>query len=86
MVSGLGTNLFSVTAAMLKGVATLFHPTNPRLEKDGVVISIQQLAVDETTGKVMYSIKVKLGGGTGDHLVLGDNLDGLALKTESANL
>ena len=37
VVPGLGTNLFSVTAAMLKGVATLFHPTNPRLEKDGVV-------------------------------------------------
>ena len=64
----------------------MFHPTNPRLEKDGVVISIQQLAVDETTGKVMYSIKVKLGCGAGDHLVLGDNPDGLALKAESANL
>ena len=61
MVPGLGTNLFSVTAAMLKGVATLFHPTNPRLEKDGVVVPMQQLGVDDTTGKVMYSIKVKLG-------------------------
>ena len=58
MVPGLGTNLFSVTAAMLKG---LFHPTNPRLEKDGVVVPMQQLGVDDTTGKVMYSIKVKLG-------------------------
>ena len=34
----------------------------------------------------MYSIKVKLGGGAGDQMVLGDNPDGLALKAESANL
>ena len=86
MVQGLGTNLFSVTAAMLKGLATLFHPTNPRLEKDGVVVPMQQLGVDDTTGKVMYSIKVKLGGGAGDQMVLGDNPDGLALKAEYAKL
>ena len=86
MVPGLGTNLFSVTAAMLKGVATLFHPTNPRLENDGVVVPMQQLGVDDTTGKVMYSIRVKLGGGSGDQMVLGDNPDGLALNAESANL
>ena len=83
MVPGLGTNLFSVTAAMLKG---LFHPTNPRLEKDGVVVPMQQLGVDDTTGNVMYYIKVKLGDGAGDQMVLGDNPDGLALKAESANL
>ena len=47
---------------------------------------MQQLGVDDTTGKVMYSIKVKLGGGAGDQMVLGDNPDGLALKAESANL
>ena len=82
-VPGLGSNLFSVTAAMLKWVATLFHPTDPRLEKDGVVAPILQLGVDDTTGKVMYSIKVKLGSGAGDQMVLGDNPDGLA---ESANL
>ena len=57
VVPGLGTNLFSVTAAMLKG---LFHPTNPRLEKDGVVVPMQQLGVDDTTGNVMYYIKVCL--------------------------
>ena len=61
VLPGLDTNLFSVTAAMLKGVATLFHPTNPRMEKDGVVVPMQQLGVDDTTGKVMYSINVKLG-------------------------
>ena len=33
VVPGLGTNLFSVTTAMLKGLATLFHPASPRLEK-----------------------------------------------------
>ena len=47
-VPGLGTNLFYVTADMLKGLATLFHPTNPRLEKDGVVVPMQQLGVDRS--------------------------------------
>ena len=32
LVPDLGTNPSSVTAAMQKGVATLFHPANPRLE------------------------------------------------------
>ncbi|CAB1110628.1 unnamed protein product [Ectocarpus sp. CCAP 1310/34] len=41
LVSGLGTNLFSVTLAMLKGVATLFHPDNPRLESGDVVFPMQ---------------------------------------------
>ena len=86
VVPGRGTKLFSVTAAMLKGLATLFHPTNPRVDKDGVVVPMQQLGVDDTAGKVMYSIKVKLGDGAGGQMVLGDNPDGLALKAESANL
>ena len=55
-----------MTTAMLKGLTTLCHPTNPRLQKDGVVVPMQQLGVDDTTSKVMYSIKVKLGGGAGD--------------------
>ena len=38
VVPGLGTNLFSVTAAMLKRVEKLFHPTNPKLEEDGVCL------------------------------------------------
>ena len=58
VVPGLGTNLFSVTAAMLKGVATLFHPTNPRLEKDGVVVPMQQLRVDDDRqGHVLHQGK-----------------------------
>lgn len=30
VLPGLGTNLFSVTSAMLKGVATVFYSDNPR--------------------------------------------------------
>ena len=41
LVPDLGTNLFSVTAAMQKGVATVFHPANPRLEWGDVVIPMQ---------------------------------------------
>ena len=51
----------------------MFQPTNPRLEKDGVVVPMQEQGVDDTTGKVMYSIKVKLGDGDGDQMVLGGN-------------
>ena len=40
MVPELVTNLFSVTAAMQKEVATLFHPPNPRLESGDMVIQI----------------------------------------------
>ena len=69
VVPGLGTNLFSVTSSMLKGVATLVHPATPRLKKDGVVVPMQQLGVDDTTDKVMYSIKVKLRGGAGDQML-----------------
>ena len=75
-----------MTVAMLKVLATLFHPTNPKLEEDGVVIPMQQPGMDDTTAQVMYPIKVKLGGGAGDQMILGDNPDGLALKAESANL
>ena len=35
VVSGLGINLFFVTTAVQRGVTSLFHPTNPRLEKRG---------------------------------------------------
>ena len=34
LVPGLGTNLFSVTSAMQKGVASLFNADNPRLESE----------------------------------------------------
>ncbi|CAB1109507.1 unnamed protein product [Ectocarpus sp. CCAP 1310/34] len=86
LVPGLGTNLFSVTLAMLKGVATLFHPDNPRLESRDVVFPMQTLGLDATTGKRIYSIEVKLGGEPGGPTVLGDAPDALALKVESADL
>ncbi|CAB1104785.1 unnamed protein product [Ectocarpus sp. CCAP 1310/34] len=86
LVPGLGTNLFSVTLAMLKGMATLFHPDNPRLESRDVVFPMQTLGVDATTGKRIYSIEVKLGGEPEGPTILGDAPDALALKVESADL
>ena len=86
LVPDLGTNLFSVTAAMQKGVTTLFHPTNPGLESGNVVIPMQTCGVDDTTEKPMCSIEVILRGGAGGHMVLGRAADGLALKSESAEL
>ena len=86
LVPDLGTNLFSVTTAMQKGVATLFHPANARLESGDVVIPMQTCGVDDATGKLMCSIEVKLGGGAGGQVVLGQAPGGLALKSESAEL
>ena len=58
VVPGLGTNLFSETATMLKGLTTLFQPTNPRLEKNGVVVPMQQLRVDDDRqGHVLHQGK-----------------------------
>ena len=86
LVPALGPNLFPVTAGMQKGVATLFHPANPRLEAGDVVIPMQTCGVDDATGNPMCSIKVKLGGGAGGQMVLGRAPDGLALTSESAEL
>ena len=48
LVPDLGANLFSVTAAKQKGVATLFHPAaNPKLESGDVVIPTQTCGVDD---------------------------------------
>ncbi|CAB1113505.1 unnamed protein product [Ectocarpus sp. CCAP 1310/34] len=82
LVPGLGTNLFSVTLAMLNGVATLFHPDNPRLESGDVVFPMQTLGVDTTTGKCIYSIEVKLRGEPRGRTVLEDAPDALAWKVE----
>ena len=84
LVPDLGTNLFSVTAVMQKGVATLLHPANPRLESGDVVIPMQTCGVDDATGKLMFFIEVKLGGGAGGQMVLGRAPGGLALKSESS--
>ena len=85
-VPELGTSLFSVTAAVQKGVGTLFHPANSRLESGDVVIPMQTCGVNDATGKLMCSIEVKLGGGAGGQMVLGRAPDGLALTSESAEL
>eukprot|EP00752_Nemacystus_decipiens_P015081 g13435.t1 len=82
LVPGLGTNLFSVTAAMLNGVASLFYPTCPRLESEGLVIPMQSHGVDGSTGKLVCSIQVRLRAGTADL----NAPAGLALKVESASL
>ena len=76
VVPGMGANLFSVTEAMRKGVATIFHPDKPRLEVDDIVLPMNLLGADERTGKLLCSIKVELGGVTG----------GFALRAESADL
>ena len=86
LVPGLGTNLFSVSEAMLKGVATIFHPENPRLESEKVKVPMQNLGVAAATGKLMYTIRLKLGGGTGGQQVPGCAPAGLALRTETADL
>ena len=86
LVPDLGTNLFSVTAAMQKGVATLIDPANLRLESGDVVSRMQACRVDDATVKIICSIEVKLGGGAGGQMVLERAPDGLALKSESAKL
>ena len=71
---------------MQKGVATLFHPANPRLESGDVVIPMQTCGVDDATGKLMCSIEVRLGVGAGGQIVLGRAPKGLVFKSESAEL
>ena len=86
LVPDLGTNLFSAAAPMQKRVVTLFHPANPRLESGDVVFPMQTCGVDDATGTLMCSIEVKLGGGAGGQMALERAPDGLALKSESAEL
>ena len=66
LVPGLGTNLFSVTSAMQKGVASLFYPENPRLESESenVVIPMESHGED-ASGKLVCSIEVRLAGALG---------------------
>jgi len=47
---------------------------------------MQTLGVDDTTGKVMYSIEMKLGGGAGGHMDLGNVPDGREFEATSADL
>ena len=57
VVPGMGANLFSVTEAMRKGDATIFHPDKPRLEVEDIVLPMNMLGADERTGKLLCSIK-----------------------------
>ena len=63
VVPGMGSNLFSVTTAMQKRIATLFHPDKPRLEYDDVVHPMSVLGTDEATGRLLCSFDLELGGG-----------------------
>ena len=65
VVPGMCANLFSVTEAMRKGIATIFLPEKPRLEVDDIVLPMNLLGADERTGKLLCSIIVELGGVTG---------------------
>ena len=85
LVPGLGTNLFSVTAALSNGVASLFYPENPRLESGDVLVPMKIRGADDT-GKITCSITVKLGAGDGGRQNLGKAPDGLALRKETASL
>ena len=85
LVPGLGTNLFSVTAALSNEVASLFCPDNPRLESGDVIVPMNIRGVDDT-GKITCSITVKLGAEDGGRQTLGEAPDGLALRVETGSL
>ena len=71
---------------MQKGVATLFHSDNLRLELGNEIILIKLCVVDEATGKQMCSIEVELAVRAVGQMVRSRAFDGLALKSESAEL
>ena len=77
LVPDLGTNLFSVTAAMQKGVTTVFLPVKPRLKSGDVCVPMQTCGVDDGTGKLMCSIEIKLGGAPGARWSSGEPLAAL---------
>ena len=76
VVRGMGSDLFSVTTTMQKGITTLFHPDKPRLEYDDVVLPMNVLGIDEAMGRLLCSFDLELGGG----------YSGLELRAESADL
>ena len=76
LVPGLGTNPFSVTAALSNGAASLFYPDNPRLESGDVVVRMKIRGVDDT-GKITFSTTVKLGAGNGGRQISGKLLTDL---------
>ena len=84
LIPGLETNLFSVTAAVSNGVASLFYPENLRLEPGDEVVRMKVRGVDDT-GKVTCFITVKLGAGGDGRQTLGRAPDGLGLRVETAS-
>ena len=76
---GLGTNLFSVTAALSNGVTSLFYPDNPGLESGDAVVPMKIRGLVDT-GKITYSITVKLGAGDGGRQTFGEAPDGHTLR------
>ncbi|MEP5174639.1 GAG-pre-integrase domain-containing protein, partial [Marinobacter alexandrii] len=58
IVPELETNLFSVSLAIVEGMAALFHQDKPRSEKGDLVVRMKTLGVDKTTGIIMCSIDV----------------------------
>ena len=87
VVPELGINLFSVTTAMQKGVALLFYPTNPRLEKEGsAVLPMRNLGIDPTTGKRLCSISLELGHRVDNAVDLSVNTGGVAMQASTADL
>ena len=85
LVPWLGTNIFSVTAALSNGVAYLFYRDNPKLESGDVVVRMKIRGVDDT-GKITCSINVRFGAGGGGPQTLGEAPGGLALRVETASL
>lgn len=82
VVRGLGANLFSVTWAMRRGIASLFGHASPRLEKDGVVVPLKQHGTN-AAGDELYPIDVVVQGGAGGRVELGNPTDGLAIGSQS---
>ncbi|CAN0576528.1 unnamed protein product, partial [Ectocarpus sp. 12 AP-2014] len=70
-VPGLGRHLFSPVVALQKGVATIFDPTQPRLEMGDAIIPMKQLGNDT----MLCSVSLKL-----------DNPPNTAMRAESADL
>ena len=61
----MGSNQFSVTTSIQTEIVTIFHPDNPRLQYDDVVLPMNVLETDEGTGGVLCSFDLELGGGSG---------------------
>ena len=82
-VPELGTNLFSVTAALSNGVASIFYPDNNRLESGDVVVPMKIRGVDEFNN-ITCCITVKFSAGDSGRQTFLEAPDGLALRVETA--